>query len=179
MSPQALDQSKGELEKRASNWSLDLSKSSKVRRLHALQMHHIKNNGANFMLDSLCVEQLMNLIQFLNIIWFSNCKAIRNASRLKNYHHTFRVVGNQTQMTKLNKCNQFNPLFTFLFLLADLHNLMNFSEVQDQIFAITTITRIRHCKIYAKYGTKELHEKKKYSNTQIWDLNLIQILHII
>ena len=64
-------------------------------------------------------------------------------------------------MTKLNKCNQFNPLFTFLFLLADLHNLMNFSEIQDQIFAITTITRIHHCKIYAKYGTKELHEKKK------------------
>ena len=113
------------------------------------------------MLDSLCVEQLMNLIQFLNIIWFSNCKAIRNASRLKNYHHTFRVVGNQTQMTKLNKCNQFNPLFTFLFLLADLHNLMIFSEIQDQIFYITTITRIHHCKIYAKYGTKELHEKKK------------------
>ena len=70
---------------------------------------------------------------------------------------------NQTQMTKLNKCNQFNPLFTFLFLLADLHNLMNFSETQDQIFAITTITRIHHGKIYAKYGTKELHEKKKFT----------------
>ena len=69
-------------------------------------------------------------------------------------------------MTKLNKCNQFNPLFTFLFLLADLHNLMNFSETQDQIFAITTITRIHHGKIYAKYGTKELHEKKilEYTN---------------
>ena len=88
-------------------------------------------------------------------------------------------MGNQTQMTKLNKCSQFNPLFTFLFLLADLHNLMIFSEIQDQIFYITTITRIHHCKIYAKYGTKELHEKKKYSNTQIWDPKLIQILHII
>ena len=52
VSPQALDQSKRELEKRASNWSSNLSKSSKVRGLRSLQMHHIKHHRAKFqMLD--------------------------------------------------------------------------------------------------------------------------------
>ena len=46
--PQALAQSNREPEKRASNWSLDLSKSSNVRRLHSLQIHHIKHNGTKF-----------------------------------------------------------------------------------------------------------------------------------
>ena len=48
MSPQALAQSKREPEKIASNWSSDLSKSSNVRRLHSLQIHHIKHNGTKF-----------------------------------------------------------------------------------------------------------------------------------
>ena len=52
MSPQALNQSKRKLVKEASNWSSNLSKSSKVRQLHSFQIHHIKHNGTKFqMLD--------------------------------------------------------------------------------------------------------------------------------
>ena len=46
--PQALAQSNREPEKRASNWSLDLSKSSNVRRLHSFQIYHIKHNRTKF-----------------------------------------------------------------------------------------------------------------------------------
>ena len=45
---QVLDQSKRDLQKRASNWSSNLSMSSKVRRLRSLQIHHIKHNGTKF-----------------------------------------------------------------------------------------------------------------------------------
>ena len=40
VSPQALAQSNRELEKRASIWSSDLSKSSNIRRLRSFQIHH-------------------------------------------------------------------------------------------------------------------------------------------
>ena len=48
VSPQALAQSNRELEKRASIWSSDLSKSLNVRRLRSFQIHHIKHNGTKF-----------------------------------------------------------------------------------------------------------------------------------
>ena len=48
VSPQALAQSNREPEKRASNWSSDLSKSSNVRLLRSFQIHHIKHNGTKF-----------------------------------------------------------------------------------------------------------------------------------
>ena len=48
VSPQALAQSNREPEKIASKWSLDLSKSSNVRRLRSFQMHHIKHNGTKY-----------------------------------------------------------------------------------------------------------------------------------
>ena len=48
VSPQALAQSNRELEKGASSWSSDLSKSSNVRRLRSFQIHHIKHNGTKF-----------------------------------------------------------------------------------------------------------------------------------
>ena len=53
-------------------------------------------------------------------------------------------------------------------------------KYQDQTYAITTIIRIQTCKINVIYGKNE-HQaiKKTYSNTQIWDLNLIQILNLI
>ena len=52
MSPQTLNQSKKESVKEASNWSSDLSKSSKVCRLCSFQIHHIKHNETKFqMLD--------------------------------------------------------------------------------------------------------------------------------
>ena len=44
VSPQALAQSNRELEKRASIWSSDLSKSSNVCQLRSFQIHHIKHN---------------------------------------------------------------------------------------------------------------------------------------
>ena len=48
VSPQALTQLNREPEKRASNWSSDLSKSSNVRRLRSFQIHHIKHNETKF-----------------------------------------------------------------------------------------------------------------------------------
>ena len=48
VSRQALAQSNKELEKRASIWSSDLSKSSNVRRLRSFPIHHIKHNGTKF-----------------------------------------------------------------------------------------------------------------------------------
>ena len=48
MSPQALAQSKRKPEKKASSWSSDLSKSSNVRQLRSLQIHHIKHNVTKF-----------------------------------------------------------------------------------------------------------------------------------
>ena len=44
----SLTQSKREPEKRASIWSSNLSKSSKVRRLRSLKIHDIKYNGIKF-----------------------------------------------------------------------------------------------------------------------------------
>ena len=59
VSHQALDQSKREPMKKASNWSSDLSKSSKVHGLHSLQIHHIKHNKAKFqMIDECFPNQL-------------------------------------------------------------------------------------------------------------------------
>ena len=54
VSPQALAQSKRELEKRASNWSSNLSKSSNVRQLRSLQIHHIKHSGTRFQMEDEC-----------------------------------------------------------------------------------------------------------------------------
>ena len=48
VSPQALAQSNREPKKRASSWSLDLSKSSNVLLLRSFQIHHIKHNGTKF-----------------------------------------------------------------------------------------------------------------------------------
>ena len=48
VSPQALAQSNREPEKIASKWSLDISRSSNVRRLRSFQMHHIKHNETKF-----------------------------------------------------------------------------------------------------------------------------------
>ena len=48
VSPQALPQSNREPEKIASKWSLDISRSSNVRRLRSFQMHHIKHNETKF-----------------------------------------------------------------------------------------------------------------------------------
>ena len=54
VSHQTLDQSKREPMKKASNWSSDLSKSSKVHGLHYLQIHHIKHNKAKFQMLEEC-----------------------------------------------------------------------------------------------------------------------------
>ena len=54
MSPQALDQSKRESLKEASNWSSDLSMSSKVRQFRSLQIHHIRHNEAKFQMLEEC-----------------------------------------------------------------------------------------------------------------------------
>ena len=48
VSRQALAQSNRELEKRASIWSSNLSKSSNVRRLRSFPIHHIKHNETKF-----------------------------------------------------------------------------------------------------------------------------------
>ena len=51
VSPQAWDQSNRDLLKEASKWSLELSKSSKVRWLHSFQRDHNKYNGAKFQMS--------------------------------------------------------------------------------------------------------------------------------
>ena len=61
VSPQALAQSKRELEKRASNWSSNLSKSSNVRRLRSLQIHHIKHSGTRFQMEDSFPSQFHQL----------------------------------------------------------------------------------------------------------------------
>ena len=48
MSPQAQDQSNKDPLKEQSSWSLQLSKSSKVRWLRSLQIHHCRHNGTKF-----------------------------------------------------------------------------------------------------------------------------------
>ena len=62
VSPQALAQSNGELEKRVSIWSSNLSKSSNVRQLRSFQIHHIKHNETKFqMLDKCFPNQFHQL----------------------------------------------------------------------------------------------------------------------
>ena len=62
VSPQALAQSNRELEKRASIWSSNLSKSSNVCQLRSFQIHHIKHNGTKFqMLDECFPNQFHQL----------------------------------------------------------------------------------------------------------------------
>jgi len=61
MSPQALDQSKREPIKEASNWSSDLSKSSKVHRLRSFQIHHIKHNRTKFQMLDECFHNQFHL----------------------------------------------------------------------------------------------------------------------
>ena len=51
-----------EPERRASNWSSDLSKSSNVRQLRSFQIHHIKHNETKFqMLDKCFPNQFHQL----------------------------------------------------------------------------------------------------------------------
>ena len=58
----SLSQSNRELEKRASIWSSNLSKSSNVHQLRSFQIHHIKHNGTKFqMLDECFPNQFHQL----------------------------------------------------------------------------------------------------------------------
>ena len=54
VSPQAWDQSNRDLLKEASKWSLELSKSSKVRWLRSFQRHHNKHNITKFQVLDKC-----------------------------------------------------------------------------------------------------------------------------
>ena len=54
VSPQARDQSNKDPLKEQSSWSLELSKSSKVRWLRSLQIHHRRHNGTKFQIFEEC-----------------------------------------------------------------------------------------------------------------------------
>ena len=76
MSPQALAQSKREPAKRASSWSSDLSRSSNVRRLRSLQMHHIKHSGTRFqMLEECFPNQFHHWLESRIKLWKYNMKS--------------------------------------------------------------------------------------------------------